>query len=80
MHGLIILLANLLVEVTDLTNGNLLLTDIGLIEQGERFGVPKNDDYADGLLSPDEIVYVRFNVCLKEIKPFRLFVNVLGIP
>ena len=37
-------LANLLVEVTDLTNGNLLLTDIGLIEQGERFGVPKNDD------------------------------------
>ena len=73
-------LGNLLVEVFELTNDNLLLTDIGLIEQGERFAVQKNDNYADGLLSPDEFVNVPFTVCLKEKKPFRLFVDVSGIP
>jgi hypothetical protein len=73
-------LGNLLLEVVELTNENLILTDIGLIEKGERFGVPKNDDYADGLLSPDEVVNVPFTLCLKERKPFRLFVDVSGIP
>ena len=73
-------LGNLLVEVVELTNENLLLTDIGLIGQGERFGVQKNDDYTDGLLNPDEVVNVPFIVCLKEKKPFRLFVDVSGIP
>ena len=69
-------LGNLLVEVAEVSRGNLLLTNIGLIGQGRRFEIPKNDDYADGLLSLNEIVNVPFTVCLKKRKPFRLFVNV----
>ena len=71
-------LSNLLVEVNELTNDNLLLTDKGLIGKGEWFEVPKNGDYADGELSQGEDVYVPFTVCLKKRKPFRLFVVVLG--
>jgi hypothetical protein len=72
-------LSDLMVEVDELTNNNLLLTDIGLIGEGERFEVPKIDDYADGYLSADEYVNVPFTVCLKEKKPFKFFVNVAGV-
>jgi hypothetical protein len=72
-------LSNLHVEVDELTNDNLLLTDNGLIGEGERFEVPKFDDYTDGILSHEEMVDVPFTVCLKNINPFRFFVNVLGV-
>jgi hypothetical protein len=72
-------LSNLKVEVDELTNNNLLLTDNGLIGEGGQFEVPKIDDYADGYLSADEYVDVPFTVCLKEKKPFRFFVNVAGV-
>jgi hypothetical protein len=71
-------LSNLYVEVDELTNNNLLLTDNGLIGEGGRFEVTEIDDYSDGYLSPDEFVDVPFIVCLQQKKPFRLFVNVLG--
>jgi hypothetical protein len=71
-------LSNLFVEVDELTNANLLLTDNGLIGENERFEIPKINDYDDGYLSADEYVDVPFTVCLKNTKPFRFFVNVLG--
>lgn len=71
-------LSNLNVEVNELTNNNLLLTDDGLIGEGGRFEVPNSDDYADGYLSADEYVDVPFTVCLKIKKPFRFYVNVVG--
>jgi hypothetical protein len=37
------------------------------------------NDYSDGILSPDEYVDVPFTVCLQEKSPFRFFVNVLGV-
>ncbi len=72
-------LSNLNVEVDELANDNLLLTDNGLIGEGECFAVSKIDDYSDGYLSPDEYVDVPFTVCLQEKSPFRFFVNVLGV-
>ena len=72
-------LSYLHVEVNELTNDNLLLTDNGLIGGGERFEVSKIDDYADGYLSAGEYVDVPFTVCLKNTKPFRFFVNVVGV-
>ena len=75
-------LSNLLVEVDELSNDNLLLTNSGLIGEGERFEVSKFDEYDDGILSSDEYeeyVDVPFTVCLKNTKPFRFFVNVLGV-
>ena len=71
-------LSDLFIEVDELSNGNLLLTNDGLIAEGERFQVPKIDDYDDGYLSADEYVDVPFSVCLQDKKPFRFFVNVLG--
>ena len=72
-------LSNLHVEVDELANKNLLLTDNGLIGEGERFEVSKIDEYADGILSHEEFVDVTFTVCLQEKSPFRFFVNVLGV-
>lgn len=71
------MLSNLMVGVKELTNGNLLLTSEGLIWQGDRFEVPNNDDYVDGILSPNEKVNVSFTVCIQKRKPFRLLVNAL---
>jgi hypothetical protein len=71
-------LSNLNIEVDELTNNNLLLTNNGLIGEDERFEVSKIDGYGDGYLSADEYVVVPFTVCLKTKKPFRFFVNVAG--
>lgn len=72
-------LLNLYVEVTELTNDNLLLTQNGLIGQGGHFAIPKIDDYADGYLTADEYVDVPFTICLQNIEPFRFFVDVVGV-
>jgi hypothetical protein len=72
-------LSNLFVEINTLTNGNMCLTDDGLMGVGERFEVPKIDDYVDGILRPEENVDVPFTVCLKNTDPFRFFVDVVGV-
>lgn len=71
-------LTNLQVAVAELTDGNLLLTEEGLLGEGERFSVPRMDGFADAQLSQGELVNVPFAVCLQERQPFRLFVDVLG--
>ena len=71
--------SNLFVEVDELTNNNLLLTDNRLLGVGGRFKAPEADDYADGWLDPDENVNVPFCVCLQDRNPFGFFVNVLGV-
>jgi hypothetical protein len=71
-------LLSLAIEIAQLTGSNVLLSEAGLLGEGERFNVPEEDDLLDGRLSPQESVEVPFTVCLKERKPFRLFVDVLG--
>ena len=71
-------LSNIFVEINELTNDNLLLTNNGLIGEGGRFAVPNNDDYFDGLLSHEEYVDVAFAVCLENTDPFRFLVDVYG--
>jgi len=72
-------LSKMSVQIDELTNGNLCLTNVGLIGESQLFEVPKMDDYADGYLSADEYVDVPFTMCLKNTKPFRFFVNVVGV-
>jgi hypothetical protein len=72
-------LSDLVVKVTELTNGNLLLfTEGGPNGVGALLVVPPHDDFADELLSPGEFVTVFFVICLREIAPFTLQVDVLG--
>lgn len=71
-------LFNVLVEITQLTNGNILLTDGTLKGTGNTFAVPLIGQYADGILGPSESVNVPFTICLKNRSPFRFFVNILA--
>jgi hypothetical protein len=71
-------LTNLEVAVAELTSGGLLLTEDGLLGEGELFGVPQREDYTDAHLSPGELVDVPFAVCLQERRQFRLLVDVFG--
>jgi hypothetical protein len=72
-------LAGLLVEVTTLTNENLLQNaDGGPGGVGATLTVPETEGFSDGELSPREFVDVPFIVCLTEKKPFGLVVDVLG--
>jgi hypothetical protein len=68
-------ISDTLVEVVELSNGNLLFTEVGVIEAGARFPVQGIGD----AIGPGESIDVPFKVCLQELKPFRLFVNVLGV-
>jgi hypothetical protein len=72
-------LSNMYVEIDELTNGNLCLTNVGLIGEGGNFEVPNSDDYVDAVLSHKENVDVPFTVCLNNTDPFRFFVNVVGV-
>ena len=72
-------LADLEVEVTTLTGGNLLQNaEGGPTGVGARLIVPQEDGFADGLLRPGEMVDVPFVMCLQAIEPFDLVVDVLG--
>jgi hypothetical protein len=71
-------LANLQIAVAEISDGNVLLTEDGLLGEGERFRVPRTDGFTDARLSPGELVDVPFAVCLQERRQFRLFVDVLG--
>jgi hypothetical protein len=73
-------LADLFVEVTTLTNGNLLQNaDSGPGAVGARLNVPLEDGFSDSLLSPGEFVDVRFMICLTQRQPFTFVVDVLGV-
>jgi len=71
--------SDLVVQVKTLTNGNLLQnSDGGPAGIGALLTVPQKDGFADGLLSPGEVVDVPFVICLQEVEPFTFFVDVRG--
>ena len=75
-----LLFSSLVVQVATLTNGNLLQNaDGGPTGVGARLPFPGTDGFADGVLSPQEFVDIRFIICLKEKKPFTFFVDALGV-
>ena len=72
-------LTGLVVVVTTLTNGNLLQNaDGGLGGVGAGLTVPRQDDFTDGVLSPEELVDVLFRICLRQRRPFQFMVDVAG--
>ncbi len=72
-------LTGLVVVVTTLTNGNLLQNaDGGLGGIGAGLTVPRQDDFTDGVLSPEELVDVFFRICLTQRRPFQFMVDVVG--
>jgi hypothetical protein len=73
-------LAALMTRVTVLSNGNLLLNaDGGPSPAGAVMTIHNNGHFADGILSPGENTIVPFTICLKELRPFSFFVDVIGI-
>jgi len=73
-------IAGLEVKVATLTNGNLLQNANGRPAGiGVTLAIPNEDDFSDGILNPGESVDVPFSICLKELKPFGFFVDVLGV-
>jgi hypothetical protein len=72
-------LTALVVQVAALSPGTLLQNaDGGPGGVGARLTVPRQDDFTDGRLSPEEFVDVPFTICLQERVPFEFLVNVLG--
>jgi len=72
-------LTHLTVGIADLTDGNLIMNaDYGPRGAGGAITIPKTDGLIDGVLTPGERVVVPFGVCLQELKPFNLFVDVFG--
>jgi hypothetical protein len=68
------------VQVAELSNGNVVLTDAGTtISEGGAFAVVEQGDYSDGYLNPSEYVDVPFTICLRSRKRFKFFVDVLGV-
>lgn len=72
-------LSHLMMRTIELTNGNLLENaDYGPRGEGAAMAIAKTGGLADGLLSPNESVDVRFSICLNDQQPFRFFVDALG--
>lgn len=67
-------------EVSRLTRKNLLWLppETSLYAEGDRFPVPREGGYADGVLRPRESVDMLFRVCLKRIQPVEFGVSVWG--
>jgi hypothetical protein len=73
-------LSHLVVEVTELTHGNLLQNaNGGPGGVGAHLTVPEQDGLTDGILSPNEFVDVPFLICLTKREPFTFLVDVLGV-
>jgi hypothetical protein len=68
-------ISDTLIEVVELSNGNLLLTDVGVLEAGARFPVQGIVD----VIGPSEPIDVLFKVCLQTLEPFKFLVNALGV-
>lgn len=78
------------IRVTELSNGNVLPVSSAVVRPdggagrlivgiGGTLNVPFHGGYEDGILSnAGEFVSIPFTICLSEIKPFRLFVDVYG--
>jgi hypothetical protein len=43
------------------------------------FCVPRQEGFADGVLGPGEVAGVVFVICLQQLAPFQLFVDVRGV-
>jgi uncharacterized delta-60 repeat protein len=72
-------LSALVIEVTALTNDNLLQNaDGGSGGVGARLTVPRQEGFTDGRLTPDEFVAVPLIICVTAQESFRLVVDVLG--
>ena len=72
-------LRNLVVEVKELTNGNLLQDPGGgLGGTGARLAVPRAGGFSNGVLERNESVDVPFVICLRNRDRFDFFVDVLG--
>jgi hypothetical protein len=72
-------LSDLVIDVTALTEGNLLQNaDGGPGGVGARLTVPRQDGFAEGILTPDEFVDVPLITCVTAQQPFQLVVDVLG--
>lgn len=72
-------LSNIWLEVSTLTNDNLLANaDGGAGGEGATLTVPEVDNYSDGTLLPSssEFVDVDFDICLTDFSTFDFFVNV----
>jgi hypothetical protein len=73
------ILADLFVEVTTLTHGNLLQNAEGPpFGMGARLTVLQEEGFSDGTLSPHEFVDVSFIICLTQRRSFQFVVDVLG--
>ena len=82
-------LTDLTVKVHTLTNDNLLVLARGnsLPEdfvgaetggEGALWTLPASGNYHDGILDPTEAALPRFGICLKEMRGFDFWVDVLG--
>ena len=70
-------LSNLAMNVTTLTNGNLLQNAYGGPGGvGNTLTIPRVGNFSDGVLSPGEFVDVPFSICLKNQESFNFFVDV----
>ncbi|GJQ57687.1 MAG: hypothetical protein D8M57_00415 [Candidatus Scalindua sp. AMX11] len=75
------LLSDLAIQVEELAGGNILkVSEEELGSEGVLLTLPLKDNYSDGELCPGEVVIVPLVICLKEWKPFELFIDVLGKP
>jgi hypothetical protein len=72
-------LSNLSAQVVTLTNENLLLTAKRLPGgTWTRVLFPRTGDFFQGALAPGRSARVPFEICLKRIERFELFVDVMG--
>jgi hypothetical protein len=73
-------LSDLVIEVTALTEGNLLQNaDGGPGGVGARLTMPWQDGFAEGILTPDEFVDVPLIICLTQQRRFTFVVDVFGV-
>jgi hypothetical protein len=72
-------LIGLAVQVVALSPGILLQNADGAPGGvGAWLTVPRQEDFTDGRLSPEEVVAAPFTLCLQERAPFQFLVDVLG--
>ena len=67
-------------QVTAISDGNIVQNaDFAQASrEGATITLPPTDDFADGVLTAGESVRLPFTICLQQIKPFLLTVDVLG--
>lgn len=71
-------IADLVIPVVELTNGNILQNADSSPSKAKRITVARDNGYDDGKLDFGESVDIQFIICLQEIKPFKFYVDVTG--